>query len=207
MEQCGACDVDLPVFRREAHRLGLSGLEQPDRALRLRGRYPNGSVRGERAITRYEAAALLDACLERITEVTDELKRLIKEFDQELAVLKGRVDGLEANVGELEATQFSTTTKLSGLATFVLGANNFSGSAQDLVDRNQKRFGATTFNYDVQLTFDTSFTGSDLLRTNLRAGNFDFNDNSFGGAGPSSLSQLEAAFQETSATTAIAAMW
>ena len=158
--------------------------------------YPNGSVRGERAITRYEAAALLNACLERITEVTDELKRLIKEFDQELAVLKGRVDGLEANVGELEATQFSTTTKLSGLATFVLGANNFSGSAQDLVDRNQKRFGATTFNYDVQLTFDTSFTGSDLLRTNLRAGNFDFNDNSFGGAGPSSLSQLEAAFQE-----------
>ena len=34
---------------------------------------------------------------------------------------------------------------------------------------------ATTFNYDVQLTFDTSFTGKDLLRTNLRGGNFTFN--------------------------------
>ena len=33
--------------------------------------YPNGSFRGNRAITRYEAAALLNACLDRITEVTD----------------------------------------------------------------------------------------------------------------------------------------
>ena len=73
--------------------------------------YPNGSFRGQRAITRYEAAALLNACLDRITEVTDELRRLIKEFETELAILKGRVDGLEARVGELEATQFSTTTK------------------------------------------------------------------------------------------------
>ena len=48
-------------------------------------------------------------CLDRITEVTDELKRLMEEFEKELAILKGRVDGLEA-VGELEATQFSTTT-------------------------------------------------------------------------------------------------
>ena len=38
--------------------------------------YPNGSFRGNRAMTRYEAAALLNACLDRITEVTDELHRL-----------------------------------------------------------------------------------------------------------------------------------
>ncbi|MFZ9607570.1 MAG: iron uptake porin, partial [Vulcanococcus sp.] len=53
--------------------------------------YPNGTYRGSRAMTRYEAAALLNACLDRITEVTDELKRLMKEFEAELAVLKGRV--------------------------------------------------------------------------------------------------------------------
>ena len=69
--------------------------------------YPNGTFRGNRAMTRYEAAALLNACLDRITEVTDELRRLLKEFETELAILKGRVDGLEARVGELEATQFS----------------------------------------------------------------------------------------------------
>ncbi|MFZ9266576.1 MAG: iron uptake porin, partial [Vulcanococcus sp.] len=90
--------------------------------------YPNGTYRGSRAMTRYEAAALLNACLDRITEVTDELKRLMKEFEKELAVLRGRVDGLEARVGELEATQFSTTTKLRGQATFVLGANSFGGT-------------------------------------------------------------------------------
>ncbi len=158
--------------------------------------YPDGTYRGSRAMTRFEAAALLNACLDRITEVTDELKRLMKEFEKELAVLKGRVDGLEAKVGELEATQFSTTTKLSGLATFVLGANNFSGSASNLVEANKAAFGATTFNYDVQLNFDTSFTGKDLLRTTLRGGNFDGSNNSFGGGGPSALSQLEVAFQE-----------
>ncbi|MFZ9280253.1 MAG: iron uptake porin, partial [Vulcanococcus sp.] len=53
--------------------------------------YPNGTYRGSRAMTRYEAAALLNACLDRITEVTDELKRLMKEFEKELAVLRGRV--------------------------------------------------------------------------------------------------------------------
>jgi len=158
--------------------------------------YPNGTYRARRAMTRFEAAALLNACLDRITEVTDELKRLMKEFEQELAVLKGRVDGLEAKVVELEATQFSTTTKLSGLATFVLGANNFSGSASNLVEANKAAFGATTFNYDVQLNVDTSFTGNDLLRTTLRSGNFDGDHNSFGGAGPSGLSQLEVAVQE-----------
>ena len=58
--------------------------------------YPNGTYRGTRAMTRFEAAALLNACLDRVTEVTDELKRLMTEFEKELAILKGRVDGLEA---------------------------------------------------------------------------------------------------------------
>ena len=156
--------------------------------------YPNGTFKGGQAMTRYEAAALLNACLDRISEVTDELKKLMAEFEKELAVLRGRVDGLEAKVGELEATAFSTTTKLSGQATFVIGANSFSGSSSELVNSSRAAYGAATFSYDVQLTFDTSFTGKDLLRTNLRGGNFA--DSSFGGAGPSSLSQLEVAFQE-----------
>ena len=167
--------------------------------------YPNGTYRGSRAMTRYEAAALLNACLDRVTEVTDGLKRLMKEFEKELAVLKGRVDGLEAKVAELEATQFSTTTKLSGLATFVVGANTFSGSAinrgANTANRNSSYTpaftlpNATTFNYDVQLTFDTSFTGKDLLRTNLRAGNFG--SSVFGGEPHSlGLSELEVAFEE-----------
>jgi len=158
--------------------------------------YPNGTFKGGQAMTRYEAAALLNACLDRITEVTDELKRLMKEFEKELAVLKGRVDGLEAKVGELEATQFSTTTKLKGIATFVLGANSFGGNNTPVKDAARTLEGATSFNYDVRLNFDTSFTGKDLLRTTLRAGNFA--DSAFGnGVG---LNQLEVAFQENCGT-------
>ena len=143
--------------------------------------YPNGTYKGGQAMTRYEAAALLNACLDRVTEVTDELQRLMNEFKTELAALTGRVTGLENKVGSLEAQQFSTTTKLSGLASFVVGgvSNNPAGEQ-------------VTFNYDLQLNLDTSFSGKDLLRTVLRAGNFDGDRNAFGGG----LSTLEIAFQE-----------
>ena len=63
--------------------------------------YPNGTFKGGQAMTRFEAAALLNACLDRVTEVTDELKKLMTEFQKELAILKGRVDGLDASVGML----------------------------------------------------------------------------------------------------------
>jgi hypothetical protein len=141
--------------------------------------YPNGTYKGGKAMTRFEAAALLSACLDRVTEVTDELKKLMAEFEKELAILKGRVDGLEAKVGELEANQFSTTTKLNGIATFVVGGAGNTGFGDNL-----------TANYDVRLNFDTSFTGKDLLRTTLRSGNFA--DSVFGNGNTA----LETAFQE-----------
>jgi hypothetical protein len=164
--------------------------------------YFSGSptYKGGQAMSRFEAAALLNACLDRVTEVTDELQRLMDEFKKELAVLKGRVDGLEAKVGTLEAQQFSTTTKLSGMATFVIGGIDYSGGGKNkIIDYKGDPVRApsnVTFNYDVQLTFDTSFTGKDLLRTNLRAGNFG--SSVFGGE-PHALgnsAELEVAFEE-----------
>ncbi len=137
--------------------------------------YPDGSFKGGNAMTRYEAAALLNACLDRVTEVTDDLQRLMNEFKAELATLKGRVDGLDKKVGKLEAQQFSTTTKLKGEVNFILGgipgytSNTGVNSAGQ---QNLQRQGNTTFNYDVKLSFDTSYTGQDLLKTRLRAGNF-----------------------------------
>ena len=145
--------------------------------------YPNGTYGGGRAMTRFEAAALLNACLDRVTEVTDELQRLLNEFRSELTVLKGRVDGLEAKVGELEATQFSTTTKLKGEVNFMLGG------VPGLETNKGGNVGNTTFNYDLRLNFDTSFTGKDLLRTRLRSGNF--NSDPFGSS--SSLFKLDKA--------------
>ena len=144
--------------------------------------YPNGTFGGGKAMTRFEAAALLNACLDRVSEVTDELRRLMNEFSAELAVLKGRVDGLESKVGVLEAQQFSTTTKLKGEANFVLGGVN----GYQTKGGNSTR---TAFNYDLRLNFDTSFTGKDLLRTRLRSSNFS--SNPFGSS--SSLFKLDKA--------------
>jgi hypothetical protein len=61
-------------------------------------------------------APLLNACLDRVSEATDALKRLFRELEKELAVLKVRTDGLAAKVGELESSRCSTTTKLSRAA-------------------------------------------------------------------------------------------
>ena len=149
--------------------------------------YANGTFGGSRAMTRYEAAALLNACLDRVTENTDELKRLADEFRNELTTLQGRVDGLESVVGSLGATQFSTTTKLRGETNFVLGN----------VDGYQAKDGTVThaaFNYDLRLNLDTSFTGQDLLRTRLRSSNFS--SNPFGSS--SSLFKLDKADNTTS---------
>ena len=128
--------------------------------------YPNGTYGGGKSMTRFEAAALLNACLDRVTEVTDELKRLANEFAAELAVIQGRVAKLETQVGQLQATQFSTTTKLKGEATFVLGGVDGARLS------NGTNVGNTAFNYDLRLNFDTSFSGKDLLKTRLRTGNF-----------------------------------
>ncbi|MFZ4666644.1 MAG: iron uptake porin, partial [Prochlorotrichaceae cyanobacterium] len=89
--------------------------------------YPDGTFRGNRAMTRYEFAAGLNACLDTVNELiasatadlaTQEdllvLQRLQEEFQAELATLRGRVDALEARTSELESNQFSTTTKLAG---------------------------------------------------------------------------------------------
>ena len=135
--------------------------------------YPNGTFRGNRAMTRYEAAALLNACLDRITEVTDELRRLLKEFETELAILKGRVDGLEARVGELEATQFSTTTKLKGQADFFFGGVAYDDRSECIDEGGACGDDGTSFSYRYTLNLNTSFTGKDRLYTRLRAGNMN----------------------------------
>jgi len=143
--------------------------------------YPNGTYRGNRALTRYEFAAGLNACLDRVNEliatatadlVTKEelatLQRLQEEFSAELATLRGRVDSLEARTAELEANQFSTTTKLKGEAVFALssafGDQVADGSGNDIEDN-------VTFSNRLRLRLLTSFTGTDQLETRLNAAN------------------------------------
>jgi hypothetical protein len=139
--------------------------------------YPNSTYRGNRALTRYEFAAGLNACLDRVNEliatatsdlVTKQdlatLQKLQEEFSAELATLRGRVDAVEARTAQLEANQFSTTTKLSG--EVIISALGATGGAPDRDDPN------IILTNRVRLNLTTSFTGKDLLITGLQAYNF-----------------------------------
>jgi len=145
--------------------------------------YPDKTYRGNRAMTRYEFAAGLNACMDRVNDLIAAstadmvkkedlatLRKLQEQFAAELATLRGRVDALEAKTATLEKQQFSTTTKLSGEVIFAL-TQEFSrktGNQVALQDR-------------VRLSLNTSFTGKDLLITRLAAGNASrFDKNTLG---------------------------
>ncbi|MFN9533975.1 MAG: iron uptake porin, partial [Pseudanabaena sp.] len=140
--------------------------------------YPDRTFRGKQATSRYEFAAGLNACLDKINEIISAgladkvskqdlatLQKLQEEFAAELATLRGRVDALDAKTAKLEAQQFSTTTKLRGEAIFGLVGGS-DGTTTTGVDKTN-----IAFNYRVRLNLDTSFTGKDLLRTRLQASN------------------------------------
>ena len=143
--------------------------------------YPDRTFRGDRALSRWEFAAGLNACMnvmERLIqenvavlrEDIDKLKALMQQFEQELAALGTRVDNLEARVSYLEDHQFSTTTKLVGEVSFQIGQ-----AFGDQVDNGTgpKQLDSQVVMQDrVRLQFVTSFTGKDQLYTRLTAGNF-----------------------------------
>jgi len=143
--------------------------------------YPNSTYRGNRALTRYEFAAGLNACLNRVNELIATatgdlvkkedlatLQKLQKDFSAELTTLRGRVDSVEAKTAELEANRFSTTTKLNGEVVIAI-ASVISGNTVNGQKVNQNTILADR----VRLNLDTSFTGEDLLRTRLQATNLD----------------------------------
>ncbi|MEM9149773.1 MAG: iron uptake porin [Cyanobacteria bacterium P01_F01_bin.3] len=152
--------------------------------------YPDRTYRGNRALTRYEFAAGLNACLDVViqligTDGLDEVRRLQEEFAAELATIRGRVDTLETDVAELEANQFSTTTKLRGQfdAHLVVPFGDALNNGNELItvtEDDPATVGVdestftdeadATFEYSANLNFDTSFTGEDLLRISLLAG-------------------------------------
>ncbi len=139
--------------------------------------YPDRTFRGKQATSRYEFAAGLNACLDKINEIISAgladkvskedlatLQKLQEEFAAELATLRGRVDALDAKTAKLEAQQFSTTTKLSGEA--IIAVTGGSGNTLAGAPTNTNVFVISR----VRLDLNTSFTGSDLLKTRLEVG-------------------------------------
>jgi hypothetical protein len=185
--------------------------------------YPDKTYRGNRALTRYEFAAGLNACLDRVNELIaastanlvkkedlDALKKMQKEFADELAEIRGKVDGLENRTTKLEKQQFSTTTKLNGEIILAVdgllgGERAFNADQQRAIDRAATpaaRLAAnnainprgipnnTAFGNRVRLNLDTSTTGQDRLRTRLQARNLV----SFSGAGTTNTNQTRLGF-------------
>ncbi len=148
--------------------------------------YPDRTFRGKQATSRYEFAAGLNACLDKINEIISAgladkvskedlatLQKLQEEFAAELATLRGRVDALDAKTAKLEAQQFSTTTKLYGQAIFGLQGrlNNTSNIPRTAGTRVVDPATNVSFGYLAQLSLVTQFPDRGLLLTGLQAGN------------------------------------
>jgi hypothetical protein len=130
--------------------------------------YADRTFRGNRALSRYEFAAVLAVVMTQIEQffITGELakiredfatiKRLQESYGKGLDGLRDRLQKLDAQIDQFEQQQFSTTTKLTGQTVIALT----DGSNAN-----------TTFATRIRLNLNTSFTGTDRLLTQLEMGN------------------------------------
>jgi porin len=173
--------------------------------------YPDGFFRGNRSISRYEFAAVLNRVLAEIEQSTINnlsptdlatIRKLQQDFATELtswrdhavpALRADRVNLVENRLQGLENAQFSTTTKLKGQAIFAVSAGGFDGDrvlapTGTVVTTEQPN---ATLLYRSSLDLDTSFTGTDLLKVRLVTGSDGGNDNVAGFLEPNFGSVLD----------------
>lgn len=181
--------------------------------------YADGTFRGNRALSRYEFAAGLNSCMQQIEKLIEaggnningnnvaiedleKLRQLSNDFGTELGNIRSRLNNLEERTAVVESQQFSTTTKLNGLAWINItgvtagrsvkyeaagelpGLIRFAGRGADgqpIVQRADDP--NITLSVLAWLTFNTSFTGKDLLVTQLAVGNGISPANQFASAG------------------------
>jgi len=103
-------------------------------------------------------------------------KTFINEVSEDIAILKGRVDGLEVKQAEFEAGGFSDTTTMDGKVIFDIGAVDYSLSSETKTE-------ATNFGYSYTANLNTSFTGDDNLYIRIKTGNHGswMKDKTYGG--------------------------
>ena len=89
-------------------------------------------------------------------------KTFVNDVNEDLATLKGRVDGLEAKQNDFAAGTFSDTTTLDGKAVFTVGMADSDDDA--LVGKIQG-------SYTYQMNLNSSFTGDDNLYVRIKTGN------------------------------------
>ena len=114
------------------------------------------------SVTRLEAAAELNNLIAGGEGLMNgaAIGRLSDELGSELAIIKGRVDGLEARVNGLEAGAFSETTSATFGVDAILEASDGGGESE-----------AVGFHYAWEMKTKTSFTGEDTLTIAAESGN------------------------------------
>ncbi len=121
------------------------------------------------SVTRLEAAAELNNLLIAGGEGLmngAQIDRLSDELGSELAIMKGRVDGLEARVNGIEAGSFTDTTTMKGKAKFQIGGVSGPASVGSKTVSE-----AVTGYYFWEIDLNTSFTGEDNLNVEIETGN------------------------------------
>ena len=89
-------------------------------------------------------------------------KTFVNEVNEDLATLKGRVDGLEAQQNDFVAGSFSDTTTLDGTVDFTVGS----------IDTDDDVYtGQVQANYTYTMNLNSSFTGDDNLYVRIKTGN------------------------------------
>jgi hypothetical protein len=137
--------------------------------------FPDGTFRGDRAVSRFEFAAGLSACLDQIVEVLPEDIATVAQLQSSFAAeLNTRVDALEAEVEALRGTQFSTTTRLFGQVIFGVQGRNSNRADFFPVDgtpeTNDPQGGVATFYSNAQLSLLTRLSPRSLILMGLQAG-------------------------------------
>ena len=132
------------------------------------------SLKSGLPLTRYEAAALLNACLDNGLILNKtlglEVARLTEEFGAEMAILKGQKDGLQSQQRGINAGSFASTTVFNGSTTFLLGTLNYGQPPAN--DQGE----ALNMKYAFDLEMASSFTGKDMLYAGFETGNAAITD-------------------------------
>jgi len=124
---------------------------------------PNGTM------TRFEAAKILNACLASVPNLNDQEQKLVEEFGYELAQIRGAdIDGSEGADDGLYAGAFSPTTRVSGEANFLVGAQDIDQSSDC---GNCSHGEALHAVYNLSIDINTSFSGEDALLAKFETGN------------------------------------
>ena len=89
-------------------------------------------------------------------------KTFSNQVSEDIAKLKGRLDGLEVRQNEFEAGSFSDTTTLDGKAVMFIGAVD---GADEIAESETVQTG-----YTYTMNLNTSFTGDDNLYVRLKSG-------------------------------------